>query len=401
MNRIRAFIGVLLLVSTVEASEDWFDRAERALTFSLPNQGVRVQASGLVDLEGYRGEQSTTGFVFTDSNQLFNPRLSLFLDGQKGANWYAFAQFRADRGFDPENRPLRGRLDEFALRWSAAPAGQLNVQVGQFATVIGGWVGRHRSWDNPFVAAPLPYQHMTGAYERRAPASLAGLIPDESQNEYAHNPIIWGPSYTSGIAAFGHAGRLDYAVELKNVGPSASPEAWPITAVGFEQPAINTRIGFRPDPRWRLGASFSDSTYVLPVALRGTGHRPADYREQLFGQDVSFGWHHWQIWAELFEASFGVPGTQRAWTYAGYIETRYKFTPQFFGALRWNRQTFSSVFEGVAQQPWGQDVTRIDAAVTYRITAHAQLKLQATAEYDTPQVPQFHPVYATQFTVRF
>jgi hypothetical protein len=277
----------------------------------------------------------------------------------------------------------------------------MNLEVGQFATVIGGWVGRHRSWDNPFVAAPLPYQHMTGVYERRAAATLAGLIPDENQSEYAHNPIIWGPSYTSGLAGFGHAGRLDYALEFKNVGPSASPESWPITAVGFEHPAVNARLGFKPDARWRLGASYSDSTYVLPVALRGPASNPSDFREQLWGQDVSFAWHHWQIWAELFETSFSVPGNQRAWTYAGYVETRYKFTPQFFGALRWNRQTFSSVSVGAPQQPWGQDVTRIDAAVTYRITAHAQLKLQATAEYDTPQVPRLRPAYATQCTVRF
>jgi hypothetical protein len=400
MKRWSVLLGVVAIAANARAGEDWLDRAERALTFSVPSEELRVQGSGLLDLEGYRGEQSTTGFVFTEHEQLFNPRLSLFIDTQRGADLYAFVQVRIDRGFDPSDRPLRARLDEYAARWTALPGGLANIQLGQFATVLGGWVGRHRSWDNPFLGAPLPYQHMTGAYERRAPASLGDLVPDEGQNEYAHNPLIWGPSYTTGVALFGHRGRFDYAIEIKNVGPSASPESWSVTAVGFERPAMNGRIGFRPDARWRLGFSFSDSTYVVPVAVRASGRSQNDYREHLYGQDLSFAWHHWQLWAELFEANFAVR-VDRAWTYAGYVETRYKFTPQFFGALRWNKQTFSSVrYDGVPQ-PWGQDVTRVDAAVTYRFTPHTQLKLQATAEYDTPQASRLRPAYGAQFTIRF
>jgi hypothetical protein len=32
-----------------------------------------------------------------------------------------------------------------------------------------------------------------------------------------------------------------------------------------------------------------------------------DYRELLLGQDISFAWHHLQLWAECYETRFEVP----------------------------------------------------------------------------------------------
>jgi len=401
MKRARAIFFVLAFLPSVHASDDWLDQVERWLTFSTPRHELRGQVSGTLDLEGYRGDQSTTGFVFAEGD-LFNPRLSLFLDAQQGRNWYAFAQARLDRGFDPSNGALRFRLDEYAVRWMIARDGHANLQVGQFATIIGGWIGRHLSWDNPFIGAPLPYAHMTGIYDRRAPTSLAALIPGRGEGEYEHNPIIWGPSYTTGVAIFGHSGRLDYAAEIKNVGPSSRPESWPVTVAGFECPAYNARIGWRPDPRWKLGFSFSDSSYLLPTAARAVGFARGDYRERLLGQDVSFAWHHWQVWAELFETKFTVPRAGAARTYAGYVEMRYKFTPQLFGALRWNRQVFSRVPDSIgSRQPWGEDVWRVDAAGVYRMTPHAQFKLQASGRREASRPNQLLLSYAGQFTVRF
>ena len=36
----------------------------------------------------------------------------------------------------------------------------LNVQAGKFATVVGNWIERYDSWNNPFITAPLPYENM-------------------------------------------------------------------------------------------------------------------------------------------------------------------------------------------------------------------------------------------------
>ena len=72
---------------------------------------------------------------------------------------------------------------------------------------------------------------------------------------------------------------------------------------------------------------------------RGTSF--GDYRQFLLGQDISFALHHLQLWAEFYEVRFQVPRIGDVDTFAYYLEAKYKFTPQFFAALRWNQQLFS------------------------------------------------------------
>ena len=96
---------------------------------------------------------------------------------------------------------------------------------------------------------------------------------------------------------------------------------------------------------WSFGFSASNGSYFRPEAQATLppGRDIGDYRELVLGQDASFAWHHLQVWAEVYEARFEVPRVGNADTLAYYLEAKYKFTPQFFGALRWNQQLFSNV----------------------------------------------------------
>src|SRR5690606_24113991 len=121
--------------------------------------GARI--SGLLDLETYFLPRPAPGLVYTDGRTLFNPRLSLFLDAQAGDRIYGFAQVRVDRGFDPAKGSLGARFDEYALRMALRRDGRLNFQAGRFASVVGHWIQRHGSWENPFVTAPPAYENLT------------------------------------------------------------------------------------------------------------------------------------------------------------------------------------------------------------------------------------------------
>ena len=83
-------------------------------------------------------------------------------------------------------------------------------------------------------------------------------------------------------------------------------------------------------------------------------------------------------------------------TLSYYLEARYKFTPQLFGALRWNQQ-ISTAIDGAPRTP---DTWRVDAAATYRFTEHLQLKLQYSFQGDAPLYGRGSTV-ATQVTGRF
>jgi hypothetical protein len=385
--------------------DDFLDRLDTALTISAFQDNLRARLSGTLDLEFYHFQQPAPGLINSDIDNLFNPRLTLFLDTQVGSQIYFFAQSRLDRGFDPSNHGAQIRLDEYALRITPWEDGRFNLQAGTFATVVGNWVPRHLSWENPFINAPLVYENVTPIQDKYAPFSPLDFIYGlYYYAKYAFNPVIWGPSYASGISVSGRLGRFDYAAEMKNASLSSRPESWHVTEIGFENPTFSGRAGFRPNQAWNFGLSASEGAYFRPEAesTLPPGRDIGDYREFVLGQDVSFAWRHLQLWAEFYEARFEVPRVGDADTFAYYVEAKYKFTPQLFGAIRWNQQLFGTVSDGDGNNVrWSQDLVRIDIAATYRFTTHTQLKLQYSFQKETTGPGDDNHMLAAQFTTRF
>jgi hypothetical protein len=253
---------------------------------------------------------------------------------------------------------------------------------------------------------------VTGIWDIAAPDDVDDLLywghvgeyeTGDYSDKYLRLPIIWGPSYTSGFAVLGTIDRFDYAVEIKNSALASRPESWDLTNVGFEDPTFSGRIGFRPNEMWNLGFSASAGPYLLSQAQWSLprGRDIDDYRELLLGQDISFAWHHWQFWAEFYETRFEVPRIGNADTFAYYLEAKYKFTPQLFGAVRWNQQLFGTVPDEGERVQWGNDVWRVDAAVGYRFTSYLQSKVQYSFKHDDAQVQVGEQLVAVQVTIKF
>jgi hypothetical protein len=385
--------------------DDFLERLDTALSVSAFQDNLRVRLSGTLDLEIYHFEQPAPGLINSDVDTLFNPRLTLFLDAQIGSQIYFFAQSRLDRGFDPSDHGAQVRLDEYAVRVTPWADGRFTVQIGKFATVVGNWVPRHLSWENPFINAPIVYENVTAIQDKYAPYSLLDFISRPYYyGKYSFNPVIWGPSYASGISVSGQLGKFDYAVEMKNASLSSRPESWYVTENGFENPTFSSRVGFRPNEAWNFGVSASEGPYFRREAepTLPPGRNIDDYREFVLGQDVSFAWHHLQVWAEFYEARFEVPTVGNADTFAYYIEAKYKFTPQLFGAIRWNQQLFGTISDGYGHDVrWSPDLGRIDIAAAYRFTPHAQLKLQYDFQHETTGPGDDNHLFAAQFTIRF
>jgi hypothetical protein len=405
---------VLAVAQAAFGQDEFLDRLDDQLTFGAWNDALRVRLSGTLDLEGYYLRQPAPGLIFTEGNTVFNPRLSLFLDAQVGPHIYAFAEVRADDGFDPGEPGPPVRLDEYVLRFTPWD-GRFNLQVGKFATVVGNWAPRHGSWDNPFITAPLPYENLTGLWDTYAAHSAdevlawAGLLPKpgyggEFLDEYRNIPVVWGPSYASGASIFGVIGGFDYALEIKNTSLSSRPETWAPTETQWQHPTFSARVGYMPDEMWSFGFSGSAGPYLQPSAepTLEPGRGLDQYLEVVLGQDVAFAWHHVQVWAEVYEARFEIPEVGNADTQAYYVEAKYKFTPQLFGALRWNQQLFSDLpnpSAGAAR--WGRNVERVDIGPSYRFTPHTQVKLQYSLEHQDADSQNWGDMIAVQLTARF
>ncbi len=420
-HRPRLGLGAALLAlalvpaAPAPAQEDPFDRIDQGLTLGAWNDALRLRLSGTLDLEGYALRQPAPGLIFSEGNVLFNPRLSLFLDAQLGPCLYAFVESRADDGFDPGEVGPAVRLDEYVLRLTPWADGRFNLQAGKFATVVGNWTYRHASWDNPFITAPLAYENLTGIWDTFAAHSTtevmtwAGLLPRPNRggallDDYRSLPIIWGPSYSSGASVFGTVAGFDYAFEVKNTSLSSRPETWQPTETQWQNPTFSGRVGYRPDEMWNFGFSASTGTYLQPSAAPtlSPGLGFGQYQEIVLGQDISFAWHHLQVWAEVYEARFEIPGVGNANTESYYVEAKYKFTPQFFGAVRWNQQLFGTLPDpGGGTSRWGRDVERIDLGPGFRLTPHLQIKLQYSLEHQAADASTWGDMIAAQLTLRF
>lgn len=386
------------------AGQSLLDRLDEKLTFSTFNDQARARISGTMDFEYYHFDQPAPGLIDAEGHNLFNPRLTLFLDAQLGPHVYIFTQARVDRGFDPSGEDAQARADEYALRYTPWNDARLNLQVGRFATIVGNWTGRHLSWDNPFITAPLPYEHVTAVSDTEPPASVAEFLAAVPTASYENNPIIWGPSYATGASASSSIGKLDIAAEVKNSALSSRPESWDPLDTGFEHPTVSARVGYRPNVQWNLGASVSEGAYLREEARYDlpAGRGIGDYLQRTIAQEVSFAWHHWQWWAEAFESRFQVPNVGDVDTFGYYVEAKYKFAPQIFGAVRWNQEMFSDVPNAPTENAhWGRDAWRSDVAAGYRPTAHTQLKLQYSLERDSVSVHDLTHLIAAQFTIRF
>jgi hypothetical protein len=395
-------LALLAFASTASAADEWLDRLDEKLTLSSPEGAVRVRLSGFADLEYYHLPRPAPALLETTRHDFFAPRLTLFLDAQLGPKVYLFAQARADRGFDPGDRGARVRLDEYALRLTPWDDGRLSVQVGKFPTVLGMWTQRHLSWDNPFVSAPLPYEHATGISDFEAPASVHELRHFPPSEKYDRLPLIWGPGYSTGLSVSGRVEKLEYAFEIKNTPPSSRPESWSATEIGFSHPTFSGRVGYRPNQAWNFGLSGSGGGYFRPEAQPELPRSRSHYWQYLIGQDVSYAWHHLQIWAEVYEARFEVPRIGNADSLGYFVEAKYKLTPQLYAALRWNQELFSTM-RGQAgengREAWGEDIWRLDAALGYRFTAHTQLKAQYSVQRE--EAASVAHIFAAQFTLKF
>lgn len=414
MRAIAVCSACIAATARADRAEEFFDRLEDRLTFSAVDTRVRGRISGLLEAEGYLFQAPAPGVLESASDRLFTPRLSVFLDAQFGQRMYVFAQARVDRGFDPANDTLHARLDEYALRYSPRQDGRLVVQAGKFATVVGNWAGRHLSWSNPFITAPTPYEQLTGIWDTEALRSSHVLLQwshvrsgfplaGTPEEKALRVPIVWGPSYSSGVAMWADVGTLRYAVEVKAGSLSSRPEAWHHPREQLTHPTVSTRIGWRPSPMWNLGVSASGGSYLREFAEatlpRGQGR--GDYLQWVVAHDVAFAWRHWQVWGEVYASRFEIPLVGDADTVAYYAEAKYKFTPQLSGAVRWNQQVFGSIEDRGRAVAWGHETWRIDVAPAYRFTAHTQAKLQYSLQRGDAPGRKHTRTIAAQLAVRF
>ena len=364
---------------TTGAAADPLDDVAQDLTFSTADGGVVANVSMLVDSTWYAQDKPAQGLLFSDNDVYVAPRVATFVDVGFGDRVLAHAQFDADRGFDPGERSSGdARADEYFVEARLTDAGRITLRVGKFASAFGAWIARRLAWDNPMITAPLAYEDVLPVTDHAAPPSRAAFSNRRNvvDNQPDWIPIVWGPSYTTGASLAASSDTIDASVEVKNAALSSRPATWDAIDGGFDtDPTYTGRLRWHPGAEWWLGASASTGPYLQEHARALPPNRDVDeYTQTTYGVDTTFEHRRLQLWGELVHVEWEVPNVGDVTGVSGFVEAKYKTTPQTWAALRWNQSWFDDAPGGNVS--WNRDMRRLDLAVGYRYSQHLEAKAQ-------------------------
>jgi hypothetical protein len=375
-----AGIAVAVASIAIDVQASTLAELSQRLTLVSADQNAWARVSVAGELGVYVPDEPPIGLLFADDSLFVAPRVALALDAGTGARLRGHLALRADRGFDPgSERSGEVRFDEYFLQADVLDAMRGRVRLGKFATAFGTWVERHRAWDNPLISAPAIYEEMVTVTDQAAPASVPEFVArrDAPPNKPGWVPIVWGPSYATGVSLAGGAGPLDAVVEVKSAALSSRPNTWDALERGVPSRATVTgRLAWHPSPTWSLGTSWSRGPYLQKDA-RDTlpdGASERDFDQTTLGLDLTYERHRVQVWSELVRARFEVPRVGDVGALSGFVELRYKPVPRVWLAARWNQSWFDRIPE--QRESWGRDLQRLDLGIGYRHDAHMQAKVE-------------------------
>ena len=333
-----------------------------------------------LEMTYWHADTPLPGLLNFPGTDFFQPRLSLGFSMLAGDAWLLHVLTRWDRGFDPGSRRDGDfRVDEAFLRWRPLGDGRLNLAVGKFATHFGNWVPRHGFWDDPFLMPPLPYDNQLAANDRTARNPSPATIANRTRKR-AWVPMIWGPSYSTGISLFGSNGHWDYALDVKNADLSSRPDSWSPWEENGSHPSFTGRIGYRPDAAWAFGLSASHGTYLRrdaePTLIAGEVR--GDFDHTVLGADMRWSHHQFQVLGEVLASRSHTTVAGDLDGLAYYLEGRWKLNSTVFLAARW-AQGWNDDFSPAGATAVGactREIWRATTAVGFRLTQNILMKTE-------------------------
>ncbi len=198
------------------------------------------------------------------------------------------------------------------------------------------------------ISAPLLYEDMVTVTDVMPPGSVDGFVSrrDVPENKPAWWPVVWGPSYATGISFSGGMGDFDFTLEAKNASVSSRPAVWDAIDTGWDTDPIWTgRVVWHPLPEVTVGVAHTTGPYLRARAERSIAASDSvnDFDQSVTAIDFTWERRQLQIWIEIMRAGFEVPRVGDVEMTGEFAEVRWKFAPQWWLAARWNRSVFDEV----------------------------------------------------------
>jgi hypothetical protein len=253
----------------------------------------------------------------------------------------------------------------------------LDIQAGRIPVVFGTFARRYGG-DNPLIGVPLAYQYLTSLRADAVPASADNLLFFRGLGWQVRYPV-GNPVAEPGVPLV-TSYRWDTGVEARAASRYVEG-AFAVTSGTLANPRVDDdnhgrqlsgRVAFKPVIGLILGASVSRGEFLDHDIKQF--YEPVfpgqHYRQRALGFDAEYSRGFWIVRGEVIDSRWNVPVANRPYienplrATAGYVEARYRFTPRYYGAARFDYLTFSKV-TGINQTFEEPGVpTRWDAPVT-------------------------------------
>ena len=391
----------------------------------LPIQSIDAQPrrAGLFDFQikdGQPGSNYEATYNHDDSSTFTVGRVTLFLDADINENMFFTGELQSDLFSNtPQNT-------DFNIRTAAVTVTNIkkwrtNIQFGRFNSVFGSYVNRRLPVDNPLFDAPLAYSHMVNL-----DLDAGWVTPDfnlSSNSDVRSISIAGKEQVGTGVKFFApiRGTKLSYAFSLTN---NPSSNAKDVNTNGGLTAAL--KMNWIADHTTNFGFSYSTGSYLnslgkldannallrdtrFGAALNESQLEASGYLQTIYGLHWNWERDRYQVNTEYMTTTFEVPNNPTDSDLAAtsfYVQGKYNFTKNLFGAARLDTQSFENnvylpLAVGTAQK-WDDDITRIEVGMGNFINEStlAKITYQST-DYDLPNNLKDFDMFTGQVSVIF
>ena len=356
--------------------------AGRAFAQVLP-EGPITTANGTVTVSGEvaatfgaRDHQAYFNYTDYEHNALRMFRISLAGMWRPAARLAFLTELRSE---DKEH------LIPYAMYVRVRPfAGRnFDIQAGRIPPVFGTFVRRAYGSDKMLIGLPLAYQYLTTLRADAIPASTDDLLARRGTGWLVKFPV--GPQVFAPGLPLVSAYRWDTGFQA-HFGTEYFEAAGAVTTGTLANPhvrddndgkQVSGRVAFHPVVGLVVGASAARGEFLAKDLtapyVQALGRH--SYAQRAIGLDAEYSRGYWIVRGEFIDSRWNLPAVgvpaivKPLRASSGFVETRYRFTPRYFAAIRADRLTFSKIvgslpFPGAipgVPTPWDAPVTRIEA----------------------------------------
>lgn len=285
-----------------------------------------------------------------------------------------------------------GGIVPYALYVRIRPWAERNfdIQAGRVPPTFGAFARRTYANDNPLIGYPLAYQYLTTLRPDAIPASADELLSKQSLGwrlRYSIGdssadrgvPLVSAFRWDTGVQA--HAGAANGLVNA-TASITTGTLSNPLFSDDNSGQQLAGRLELRPATGLVVGTSVARGPFVSDALARAAAAdgRAGEFTQSAWGADVEYSRGYYLVRLESIVSAWRLPIVRAPFldmplrAVSTSIEARYKITPGFYAAARFDHLGFSDLVGTQVTAPWDAPVTRVEVGAGYSILRNLQLK---------------------------